>query len=72
MHMAATDVDGEGKIVDVVPVETAEEQRGVGVVGERGHALVEQPLEDLLGNPVTRGVRGERLGVLAHGPQRGA
>ncbi|GAA3410498.1 hypothetical protein GCM10018952_15280 [Streptosporangium vulgare] len=59
-----------GKVVSLLAVEAAEEQGRAGVVGERLDALVQQRLQDLLGDPVSGGVGGEGAGVLAHRAER--
>src|SRR5690606_31326589 len=68
MHVASADVQAWRQVIVVGPfavsvaVETAEEQRGVGVVGERGDPFVEEAPQDLLGYPVAGGVGGQGAG----------
>jgi hypothetical protein len=72
VDVPAPDVDDAGQVVVRGAVETAEEQGRAGVVGERLHPLVQQRLQDLLGDPVAGGVGGKRLGVFSHRAQRGS
>ncbi len=59
-------LDGALALADaIVVVDAAEEQRGAAVVGERGDALLEAPLQRLLRGPVAPGDP-QRLGAAPH------